>query len=41
MRNCIADMCEREYCILREENVREKRGIYNGSVIGCIPSFAG
>jgi hypothetical protein len=29
-----------EYCILSEENVREKRGSYNGCDAGCIPSFA-
>jgi hypothetical protein len=28
-----------EYCILREETVRERRGSYNGCVVGCIPSF--
>jgi hypothetical protein len=28
-----------EYCILREEIVRERRGSYNGCVVGCIPSF--
>jgi hypothetical protein len=30
-----------EYCILREETVRERRGSYNGCVVGCIPSFVG
>jgi hypothetical protein len=30
-----------EYCILREETVRERRGSYNGYVVGCIPSFVG
>jgi hypothetical protein len=30
-------MCE--YCILREDIVRERRGSYNGCVVGCIPSF--
>jgi hypothetical protein len=29
----------RECCILREETVRERRGSYNGCVVGCIPSF--
>jgi hypothetical protein len=28
-----------KYCILREETVRERRGSYSGSVVGCIPSF--
>jgi hypothetical protein len=28
-----------EYCILREETVRERRGSYNRCVVGCIPSF--
>jgi hypothetical protein len=28
-----------EYCILREENVRERRGSYSGCVLGCIASF--
>jgi hypothetical protein len=27
------------YCILREDIVRERRGIYSGCVVGCIPSF--
>jgi hypothetical protein len=31
----------REYCILRVETVRERRGKYNEFVVGCIPSFAG
>jgi hypothetical protein len=30
-----------EYCILREDIVREIRVGYNGCVVGCIPSFAG
>jgi hypothetical protein len=30
-----------EYCILREETVRERRGSYNRFAIGCIPSYAG
>jgi hypothetical protein len=30
-----------EYCIMREETVRERRGSYNGCVVGCIPSFVG
>jgi hypothetical protein len=29
-----------EYCILREDTVRERRESYNGCVVGCIPSFA-
>jgi hypothetical protein len=29
-----------EYCILREETVREKRGSYREYVVGCISSFA-
>jgi hypothetical protein len=29
----------REYCIMREEIVRERRGSYNECVVGCIPSF--
>jgi hypothetical protein len=28
-----------EYCILREDTMRERRGSYNGCVVGCIPSF--
>jgi hypothetical protein len=28
-----------EYCILREETMRERRGSYSGFVVGCIPSF--
>jgi hypothetical protein len=32
-------VCDSEYCILREETVRERRGSYNGCVVGCIPSF--
>jgi hypothetical protein len=28
-----------EYCILREDIVRERRGSYSGRVVGCIPSF--
>jgi hypothetical protein len=27
------------YCVMREDTVRERRGSYNGCVIGCIPSF--
>jgi hypothetical protein len=34
---CGCVLCE--YCILREETVRERRGSYNGCVVGCIPSF--
>ena len=30
-----------EYCILREETLRERRGSYNGCVVGCIPLFIG
>jgi hypothetical protein len=30
-----------EYFILREDIVRERRGSYNGYVVGCIPSFGG
>jgi hypothetical protein len=30
-----------EYCILSEEIVRERKGSYNGFLVGCIPSFAG
>jgi hypothetical protein len=28
-----------EYCMPREEIVRERRGSYNGCVVGCIASF--
>jgi hypothetical protein len=28
-----------KYYILREDIVRERRGSYNGHVVGCIPSF--
>jgi hypothetical protein len=35
----MVDECE--YCILREEIVRERRGSYNKCVVGCIPSFVG
>jgi len=38
---CITAMYEGEYCILREDTVRETRGSYNGFVVGCIPSFVG
>jgi hypothetical protein len=31
----------REYCIMREDTMRERIGSYNGFVVGCIPSFAG
>jgi hypothetical protein len=34
-------MYHSEYCILREETVRERRGSYSGFVVGCIPSFVG
>jgi hypothetical protein len=30
---------ECDYCILREEIVRERRRSYNGHAAGCIPSF--
>jgi hypothetical protein len=29
-----------EYCIMREDIVRKRRGSYNGCVVCCIPSFA-
>ena len=29
----------RECCIMREEDVRERRGSYTVRAIGCIPSF--
>jgi hypothetical protein len=38
---CIMDMDHREYCILREDTMRKRRGSYNGFVLGCIPSFDG
>jgi hypothetical protein len=40
-RNCIVvvDVCE--YCIMREETVRERRGSYNRYVVVCIHSFDG
>jgi hypothetical protein len=41
MRKCIAAMYHNEYCILRDDTVRERRGSYNGFDVGCIPSFAG
>jgi hypothetical protein len=35
-------MYEGEYCILREETVRERRRSYNGFfAVGCIPSIVG
>jgi len=37
--SCIAVGYESEYCILREETMRERRKSYNGCVVGCIPSF--
>jgi hypothetical protein len=37
--NCIVDVYVCDYCILREETVRERRGSYIGCVVGCIPSF--
>jgi hypothetical protein len=30
---------ECDYCILREETAREKRGSYNRHVVGCITSL--
>jgi hypothetical protein len=30
---------ECDCCIMREEIMRERRGSYNGCVVGCIPSF--
>jgi hypothetical protein len=30
---------ESDYCILREETMRERRGSYSGCDVGCIPSF--
>jgi hypothetical protein len=30
---------EKEYCILREDIVRERRECYSGTAIGYIPSF--
>jgi hypothetical protein len=38
--NCIATVHFCEYCILREETVRERRGSYNRCVVGCIPWMA-
>jgi hypothetical protein len=38
---CIVSMNHCEYCILSEDTMRERRGSYNGCVVGCIPSFAG
>ena len=38
---CITAMDGGEYCILREEAVRERRGSYSEFVVGCIPSYAG
>jgi hypothetical protein len=37
--NCIAAVSDSEYCILREETVRERRESYKGHVVDCIPSF--
>jgi hypothetical protein len=28
-----------EYCILREDTMRQRRGSYSGCIVGCIPSF--
>jgi hypothetical protein len=30
-----------EYCIMREDTMRERRGSYNDFVVGCVPSFVG
>jgi hypothetical protein len=30
-----------EYCIMREDTVRERRGSYNWCVVGRITSFVG
>jgi hypothetical protein len=32
-------MYECDYCLLREETARERRGSYSGCVVGCIPLF--
>jgi hypothetical protein len=37
--NCITAVYVCEYCILRDEIVRERRGSYNIHALGCIPSF--
>jgi hypothetical protein len=34
-------MYDGEYCILRRETVRERRGSYSRFVVGCIPSYDG
>jgi hypothetical protein len=39
--NCIATVYMSEYCIPREDIVRERRGSYIGCVVGCIHSFVG
>jgi hypothetical protein len=38
---CIVAMHHCEYCIMREDTKRERRGSYNGCVVGFIPSFVG
>ena len=35
----VLQLCIIANIFLREETVRERRGIYNGCVVGCIPSF--
>jgi hypothetical protein len=40
MREMYCGYVDGEYCILRQETVRERRGSYNGFVVGCIPSYA-
>jgi hypothetical protein len=37
--NCIAVVYESEYCIQREDTMRERRASYSGCVVGCISSF--
>jgi hypothetical protein len=37
--NCIAVVYVCDYCILREDIVRERRGSYIGCLVGCIPPF--
>jgi hypothetical protein len=34
-------MDDGEYCIPREETVREEEEVTAGFAVGCIPSFAG
>jgi hypothetical protein len=38
---CIEAMYHFQYCIMREETVRKRRGSYIVCVVGCIPSFVG